>query len=518
MGRKGWSSAALLALLVGGIGGVGHTEDSFIGIPSSLIGQHGPTENIAEGLELVGYSDLRQPGKNPIGNHGGLALIDDCAYVGRWHDYRGTNGVAIVDVADPANPHAIGVVPNSVMSSGVTREIRAIDLGDEELLVTMIFAENTGDRSHNVLRVFRPVDGDCRNLEIAGEFDMRAFRGHEFFLWVGTNAVTGGRKILALVTAPVTAPNILVVDLSDPANPLLVGAYDAGQPVVSPDEAAGTYLGSYAHSISLSDDGADAFVSYWDGGFFTADATALTTAGGTLAPKGAMSIPLRHPDNEVGNAHSLVAVPGTDTLVGGFEIYQSTDGCPYGWMRLIDRGSATEPASVLADFRLDANEPINCVDMPGVPAPTLPVDAPRQTVDARNSDGELIDGTFTMHNQTIVGGFALASWYGAGLRVVDVRNPSAPTQAAMFVPAPMPTNPPQAPQTSAPVWGVFGPASNDWYVAMWSYPIVRDGLIYVNDIRNGLYILRPTAGTDLAAAIDATPFAEGNSNLGSVTS
>jgi hypothetical protein len=47
---------------------------------------------------------------------------------------------------------------------------------------------------------------------------------------------------------------------------------------------------------------------------------------------------------------------------------------------------------------------------------------------------------------------------------------------------------------------------------MWSYPIVNDGLIYVIDIRNGLYVLRYT-GTR-ASEVSSLRFLEGNSNLG----
>jgi hypothetical protein len=47
---------------------------------------------------------------------------------------------------------------------------------------------------------------------------------------------------------------------------------------------------------------------------------------------------------------------------------------------------------------------------------------------------------------------------------------------------------------------------------MWSFPIVKDGLIYVVDVRNGLYVLRYTGPqADRVAAID---FLEGNSTLG----
>ena len=44
---------------------------------------------------------------------------------------------------------------------------------------------------------------------------------------------------------------------------------------------------------------------------------------------------------------------------------------------------------------------------------------------------------------------------------------------------------------------------------MWSYPIVKNGLIYVIDIRNGLYVLRYTG-----SEVSGLRFLEGNSNLG----
>ena len=47
---------------------------------------------------------------------------------------------------------------------------------------------------------------------------------------------------------------------------------------------------------------------------------------------------------------------------------------------------------------------------------------------------------------------------------------------------------------------------------MWSYPIIRKGLIYVIDIRNGLYILRYTGPRWQEAAF--IYFLAGNSNLG----
>jgi hypothetical protein len=46
---------------------------------------------------------------------------------------------------------------------------------------------------------------------------------------------------------------------------------------------------------------------------------------------------------------------------------------------------------------------------------------------------------------------------------------------------------------------------------MWSYPIVANGLIYVVDVRNGLYVVRYTGVGE--ASLAAETFLEGNSNL-----
>jgi hypothetical protein len=48
-------------------------------------------------------------------------------------------------------------------------------------------------------------------------------------------------------------------------------------------------------------------------------------------------------------------------------------------------------------------------------------------------------------------------------------------------------------------------------VEMWSYPVIEDGLIYVVDVRNGLYILR-YSGT-YEREISEVAFLEGNSHL-----
>jgi hypothetical protein len=49
-------------------------------------------------------------------------------------------------------------------------------------------------------------------------------------------------------------------------------------------------------------------------------------------------------------------------------------------------------------------------------------------------------------------------------------------------------------------------------IVMWSYPIIRKGLNYVIDVRNGLFVLKYTGPH--SDEVRETEFLEGNSNLG----
>jgi hypothetical protein len=73
---------------------------------------------------------------------------------------------------------------------------------------------------------------------------------------------------------------------------------------------------------------------------------------------------------------------------------------------------------------------------------------------------------------------------------------------AQFSPEPLPTV-----QTEDPVL-----SSGVDKVVMWSYPIIKNGLIYVVDVRNGLYVLKYHGPFEQEVA--EINFLEGNSNLG----
>jgi hypothetical protein len=97
---------------------------------------------------------------------------------------------------------------------------------------------------------------------------------------------------------------------------------------------------------------------------------------------------------------------------------------------------------------------------------------------------------------------AFVTWHAGGVQAIDISDPRKPTQAAEFLPTPEAYVLQEDPVLSA----------GQDKVVMWSYPQIQDGLIYVVDVRNGLYILQyKGAYEDEVAKIG---FLEGNSNQG----
>jgi hypothetical protein len=96
------------------------------------------------------------------------------------------------------------------------------------------------------------------------------------------------------------------------------------------------------------------------------------------------------------------------------------------------------------------------------------------------------------------------TWHAAGLQVVGLDDLDAPRQLAQFLPTPLDEVATEDPALSSGVEKVV----------MWSYPIVRDGLVYVVDVRNGLYVLRYRG--PLEEDLSQVGFVEGNSNVGQV--
>jgi len=426
--------------------------------PAPLATRYG----VAKSFQLVGHTTLGNRGMNSP-----IAVAGSCVYVG---DRRDKGGVAIVDVRNPARPRQVGTIKPK--AGATQREIRA-DAGLGILVVMSYSLAIPG--GYNLLEVYDIRS--CTKPALLSTVDFGARSPHEFFLW--KDPVHPGRA-LAYVTFTVFAPELMVYDLSDPKAPSLASVFDLGADIADVRRGVTQVTsanGGYLHSISVSDDGRTAYLGSWDFGLVVADTSSLAAASpGVVVPASA-------PAQYDGNVHGAVKVPGKPYAVLVEEGYATTaddatgkGGCPFGWLRMADLTNPTLPTLTGGEFKLQENDCTRAKEL---------------------------NGTFSSHNQTVFPNVALMGWYGGGLRAVDISNPKAPVEAGAFVPRP----------TFTPDKGddrlYFRPRDDRWVGAMWSYPVVQNGLIYVVDIDLGLFVLRYTGKG--AKEVAQAAYVEGNS-------
>jgi hypothetical protein len=410
-------------------------------------------------LEIVGHHDLDARGMSSA-----IAIADDVVYVGSRIDNR---GILILDLADPTTPVKLGEIPGvEGMSS---RELRAVP--EQNLLVVlslrcdpMLHGCSTTGGGPEVIELYDIANRTAPVLTASYEIEgSRIFpRGpHEFYLR------RDGDRTLVYVAAPPASPSLEVIDVTDKTNPVTFATWDPRDEGLAGDGGADDLL----HSVSVSLDGSKLFLSHQLSGLLVGDLTALPAITLMTPPANALDF---SPPGMIG-PHSAVEVPGRNLLVVTEEVYPPPygTGCPWGTMRIADVADPLAPVLV-GEYGLPENDPALCT-----------------TAFDRIA--------YTAHNATATANLAFVTWYAGGLQVIDLADPTLPEQLVELRPEPL------------PAVGIEDPALGGVPVEMWSYPIIKDGLIYVVDSRNGLYVLRYTGPH--AEEVEAEDFLEGNSNL-----
>ena len=362
--------------------------------------------------------------------------------------YVGSRGQGSIAIVDVSDPaHPRGTGSLPGRAATTARELRAAP--QRKLLVVLNYSLGRG--GVNRLDLYR-WSADCARLISVGAYDFGGQAPHEFYLWLDPG---GARTVIFTAMFSGGRPDLQVIDASDPASPRLAGSWSSPIGVL--------------HSISLSGDGRRAYLSLWTGGLLVADVSQFTT--GQSNPQLSLLTPVgsRLGPSPGGNVHSAVQVPGKDLLLLTDERYPPA--CPYGPARLADISDEARPRAISV-LSSPENDPVTC----------------------RNSPV----GTYTSHNPTLVGELAFITWYSSGLQVFDLSDPAHPQRLTEF-----------RPSASEP--GQRDPQLGATLPMTWSYPIVRDGLIYVADINQGLCILRYQGPR--ADELARVAFAEGNSNL-----
>ena len=155
--------------------------------------------------------------------------------------------------------------------------------------------------------------------------------------------------------------------------------------------------------------------------------------------------------------HSAVFVPDRPAQVRGNTagrpayvwLSDENSGCPLMHARIASVESETTPVLVGA-FAIPDNRMEECLSQ----ANTEPSGEPRRSVPQQN------------HNPTVFRNLVFTSWYGHGLRAIDISNPYSPREVGHALTLPH---------------GVTR-----------SYPVFKDGLIYWTDSDTGLHVARYT--------------------------
>jgi hypothetical protein len=437
-------------------------------------------------------------------------------------------GIQIVDIANPAAPRVVGEIPAEVAApnaagdpQGVTsRELRVWP--QKKLLIELSFrcsrVIHACPRGDDTVFPFEfkffdltdPVQPELIKRHVTMSAAGVAIKPHEFFLWVDPN---NPNRALLYESTPFSGrftsvnpqrPQFVVEDISavpSGGDVKLVAQGNWNQFFPGAGDQVNYDFDLALHSMTPSFDGKTTYLAYLRGGMLvldTSDVVNNVSPGTVISLNDKLLTPIANrPIWGAGNqcaggtaagcseSHSAVPVPGRPFEVNIDEVYGTfTDpsfGWPWGWMRSIDVRDPSRP-QIVGEFKIFQN-----------------TDAFRaQGIDPATEQFT----SYSTHNPTVLPDLVFDSWHSGGLQAVDIDDPANPSQAGFISPAPLDSVALEDPALSR------GPNK----VVMWSFPIIRNGLIYVVDIRNGLFIFRYLGPHH--DQVDQIAFLEGNSNLG----
>ena len=485
------------------------------------VGPGGGTPGTSSNFTLVGANPLFGRGMNAA-----LASYGQYIYVGNRTDGssrcgvgdpRGAvdpdscphphPGILVLDASHPANPTVVGEFGEE-FTTGVnlgqtSRELRVWP--QQKLLMVMYF------RCSAVIHAC-PPSADTWRIRFFDLTDplhpslvatyVPSRKPHEMYLWLDPE--DPARALLWLSTPTTSAnpaiANLVITDISRAREGVFteIAAGNWNQVFPGASDPTAYDFDLALHSMTPSADGRRTYLAYLRGGFGVLD---TSTVADNQVPPGTVEslnddlltrVPLPtwgtgphcegHTAAGCAESHSAVPLPGRPFAITIDEVYGTftvpSFGWPWGWMRTWNVAQPRTP-HLLAEYKLLQNTTAY------TPAP-----------------GENEFNSYSSHNPTPTRNLVIDAWHSGGLQAIDVSDPETPVQAGWFSPTPLGAVANEDPALSR------GPNK----VVMWSFPIISHGLIYVVDIRNGLYVLRYTGPR--AREVNRIQFLEGNSNLG----
>jgi len=326
---------------------------------------------------------------------GTLDTFEDCAYYALFAYVGGTQ---VLDVSDPRNPR-----PTALLTTeGMVNPWESLRVNAKRKLLVAANESNAG--TVPTLDVYDV--SNCRRPRLLSSTRMNGAKGHE-----GWFAPDGMTYFMSGIGAPGVGAdkNVFPVDLTDPTKPRLLAGW-------TEPAAPGT-----GHGGSTTEDGARTYVCQQaappDDKLLVVDSTDLKN------PRVVSRIPLE--DNQWCQAAYRVTYDGHPYLIqygersGAADCSRAKDGwANFGYPRIYDLADERKPVLV-SSVLLEVHLPQNCAQVRDEGA----INGLGYSVHHCQPD--------RLYDPTILA----CSWFGAGMRVLDIRDPRKPVEIGYVNPA-----------------------------------------------------------------------------------
>jgi hypothetical protein len=399
---------------------------------------------ISRAEQLAGFEGfrcgLRLVGQNTVNDRGGnhqLAMMGDCAYytttalAGSNPAYPDT-GMAVIDASNPRKPELVEVV----RTTGTLETLEALHAYNGIIVAA----------SGNILDVF-DARKDCRKPELKSSFVL-PIHTHGFRLSDDGKTAYGLGHGPGSWSAGNFNRHMVVVDLSDPANPELLLTY--------PEHGG--------HDLDLSPDGNRAYIA-GEGGLIILDTSDIQRR--KRNPEIRVVSTTTWPSGLSLTSHTAkwVLIKGKPFILSSNEAFKTTcDGRPQA--RHIDISNERKPV-VVAEYGLEVNDAELCTEH------RLEQDGLSYNVHYIGVDNKF-DARLVAWN-----------WFASGVRVFDLAQPAKPREIAYYVVPPK--------RDVAQKGGLFA-EELEWVDLvtpyMWFKP--DTGHLWIGSANNGFQILKFT--------------------------
>lgn len=377
------------------------------------------------------------------------AWYEDCAYMGLAINTasNGTRtprpgqqntGVAVIDVSDPTAP----VATRYLQSISMSDPWESLKVNERRELLADVNAATGGSNGGPEIDIY-DISGDCKDPQLLASIAVGESNGH-----AGHFAPDG----LTYYGSPLSAGIIKAIDISDPANPVLIKeAFQLG-----------------THDLSISQDGTRAYLA--------------NNSGNGLAILDITEVQQRKPSpvdsiiSEVYWTDGSTAQMTQRMTIGGKSYILFVDELGQGAARIIDITDEKNPfiaSKLKLEVQMPENDDVIAGDQGSAP---FAYEGHYCTA----SDGINDSTTYDVENAVI----AVCSYFDSGLRVFDIRNPYQPREIAYYIP---PTT--AGPRLSS-YYNIAGSClSVDWASAHPRHIPARNEIWFTTQC-NGLHVLR----------------------------